>query len=151
MHSVGNRARFLALGGLRPVLCILIFVQMYIIRMSAWLAFVFSCVCCVVSQAPGDGDPLCTDEVIDGEANQYFSRRPTYGDNVRPLMDSRDYVVLLQGDEGAHIPWQQVDNDNSNSDVGYTVSVFTRKIQRGHRESTGMCKTRTAGSPGYQQ
>ena len=51
--------------------------------------------------------------------------RPTYADNVRPLMDSRDYVVLLQGSEGAHIPWQQVDNDNNNVVTHFTeVSDF---------------------------
>ena len=88
--------------------------------MSVWLAFVFSFVCCVVSQAPGDGDPLCTDEVINGVVNGLFSLRPTYPDNVRPLMDSRDYITLLRGNEGAHKPWQQVDNDNNNADTDFT-------------------------------
>ena len=84
--------------------------------MAVWLAFVFSFVCCVVSQAPGDGDSLCTDEFINGMENPFYDNRPTYADNVRPLMDSKDYVVLLEGDEGARIRWQQVDNDNNNTD-----------------------------------
>ena len=87
---------------------------------ATWLVLVFSFVCCIVSPAPGDGDPLCVDEVIDGEENPFFVLRPTYADNVRPLMDSRDYVVLLTEDETAHVPWQQVDNDNNN-----TNSVIT--------------------------
>ena len=85
-----------------------------------WLVLVFNFVCCVVSQAPGDGDPLCVDEFINGEENVWFARRPTYPDNVRPLMDSRDYVVLLTGHEMAYTPWQQVDNDNSNSNTVVT-------------------------------
>ena len=91
--------------------------------MAVWLAFVFSFVYCVVSQAPGDGDSLCTDEFVNGMENPFYDNRPTYADNVRPLMDSRNYVVLLEreGDEGAHIPrWQQVDNDNNNTDETVT-------------------------------
>ena len=82
--------------------------------MAVWLAFVFSFVYCVVSQAPGDGDSLCIDEFVNGMENPFYVNRPTYADNVRPLMDSRHYAVLLEG--GAHIPWQQVDNDNNNTD-----------------------------------
>ena len=96
-------------------------------------ALVFSFVCCVVSQAPGDGDPLCVDEVIDGEENPFFALRPSYAHNVRPLMDSRDYIVLLTatGGEMAHIPWQQVDNDNNNTnevvtEVSDFMSIFNR-------------------------
>ena len=88
---------------------------------SMWLVLVFSFVSCVISQAPGDGDPLCVDEVINGEENPFFALRPTYPDNVRHLMDSRDYVVLLRAkDEMAYIPWQQVDNDNNNSNTVVT-------------------------------
>ena len=65
-------------------------------NMAVWLAFVFSFVYCVVSQAPGDGDSLCTDEFINGDKNPFYDSRPTYADNVRPLMDSRNYVVLLE-------------------------------------------------------
>ena len=79
-----------------------------------WLVLVLSFVSCVISQAPGDSDRLCVDEFINGVENPFFTLR-RYADNVRPLMDSRDYIVLLGGDEGAHIPWQQVDNDNNNS------------------------------------
>jgi len=37
---------------------------------------------------------------------------------VRPLMDSRDYLNLLQREEGA--VWQQVDNDTYNVDFSST-------------------------------
>ena len=91
--------------------------------MSVWLAFIFSFVTCVLSQAPGDGDPLCVDEVVDGEAN---SLRPTHADNVRPLMDSRDYFLPLAGDEMVHnIPWQQVDYDNNNANTVGNPTVVT--------------------------
>ena len=100
--------------------CVMCIIRSHIAgrNMAVWLAFVFSFVYCVVSQAPGDGDSLCTDEFINGMANPFYDSRPTYADNVRPLMDSRNYVVLL--DEGAHIPWQQVDNDNNNTDTVVT-------------------------------
>ena len=61
-----------------------------------------------------------TDEVINGMANPFFATRPTYGPNERPLMDSRDYVGLLQG--GDNIPWQTVDNDDNNT-AGVPTSV----------------------------
>ena len=64
------------------------------------------------AQAPGDGDQICTDEVINGMANPFFAIRPTYSPNERPLMDSRDYYGLLQG--GNTLPWQSVDNDDNN-------------------------------------
>ena len=73
-----------------------------------------------VAQAPGDGDPICTDEVVNGMTNPFFAQRPTYSPNERPLMDSRDYVGLLQG--GDNIPWQTVDNDDNNT-AGVPTSV----------------------------
>ena len=82
-------------------------------------------------QAPGDGDSLCTDEFVNGMENPFYDNRPTYAGNVRPLMDSKDYVVLLEreGDEGAHIPrWQQVDNDNNNTDETVTEVRNLRTI-----------------------
>ena len=82
----------------------------------------------VVGQAPGDGDPICTDEVINGMANPFFATRPTYSPNERPLMDSRDYVGLLQGGD---IPWQSIDNDNNNTDeVATSVSVELETCNR---------------------
>ena len=71
-----------------------------------------------MGQAPGDGHPLCTDEVVNGMTNPFFFNRPTYSASERPLMDSRDYVALLQGS----MPWQSVDNDDNNT-VGITTSV----------------------------
>ena len=75
------------------------------------------------AQAPGDGDPICTDEVVNGMPNPFFALRPTYNPNERPLMDSRDYVGLLQG--GENLPWQTVDIDNNNTaGVATAVSFF---------------------------
>ena len=85
------------------------------------LLLVASVVSCVLSQAPGDGDSLCVDPLVDNGnvlvPNPFFALRPTYPANVRPLMDSRDYLNLLQR-EGA--VWQQVDNDTSNVDFSST-------------------------------
>ena len=75
------------------------------------------------AQAPGDGDAICTDEILEGTANPFFTNRPVYSASERPLMDSRDYNRLLQG-SGVYIPWQSVDRDNNNTDIVITeVSV----------------------------
>ena len=85
----------------------------------------YSAMSYVIAQAPGDGDPLCVDEVLNGEDNPIFDLHPTYAANERPLMDSRDYISLLQG----HNPtWQMVDNDNNNTGTVITsVSSFLHK------------------------
>ena len=69
----------------------------------------------VLGQAPGDGDPLCTEETVGGVANPFFASHPVYSVNERPLMDSRDYNRLLLGGGAAYIPWQSVDGDNNNT------------------------------------
>ena len=66
-------------------------------------------------QAPGDGDAICTDEIIDGVANPFFANRPVYFPSERPLMDSRDYNRLLQGSGSTYLPWQSVNKDTNNS------------------------------------
>ena len=81
--------------------------------MAVWLVLVLSFVSCVLSQAPGDGDPLCVQEVVDGITSPFFALHPTYPANERPLMDSRDYIALLQW--GNPPVWQQVDNDQNNT------------------------------------
>ena len=43
----------------------------------------------VSSQAPGDGDPICVQEVVDGKTSPFFPLHPTYPANEHPLMDSR--------------------------------------------------------------
>ncbi len=53
-------------------------------------------------QAPGDGDEIC----LPGGA--LASLHPVYPNTFKPLMDSRDYRNLLDG-QGA--VWQQVDVD----------------------------------------
>ena len=74
------------------------------------------------AQAPGDGDPICTNELLNGMPNPFFVLRPTYSPNERPLMDSRDYVSLLQG---GNLPWQSVDNDDNNTaGLATAVSFF---------------------------
>ena len=75
-------------------------------------------------QAPGDGDALCTEEIVDGMTNPFFANRPMYSASERPLMDSRDYVRLLQGSGDVYVPWQSVDRDNNNTNEEVTrVSI----------------------------
>ena len=91
--------------------------------MAVSLVFMVCFVSSVVSQAPGDGDSFCVDERVNGSRNPYFDLRPTYPANVRPLMDSRDYVGLLHGSDNP--PWQQVDNDDNNTaQVATEVGIF---------------------------
>ena len=72
------------------------------------------------AQAPGDGEPICTEEVVNEMMSPYFATRPAYSPNERPLMDSRDYIGLLQG--GNNLPWRTVDNDDNNT-VGVATAV----------------------------
>ena len=83
------------------------------------LAFFVSFLSRVLSQAPGDGDSFCVDAIINGVPNVFFTNI-TYPADERPLMDSRDYVTLLQGDNPK---WQQVDNDNNND---HEISTHVR-------------------------
>ena len=79
---------------------------------------------CIRDQAPGDGDALCTDEILDGIMNPFFANRPLYSASERPLMDSRDYVRLLEESGNSYIPWQRVDRDNNNTNEEVTgVSI----------------------------
>lgn len=64
-----------------------------------------------LSQAPGDGSSYCFQESIDGVKNPFFATRPVYAENIRPLMDSRDYMSLLIGEDAV---WQRVDADSNN-------------------------------------
>ena len=77
------------------------------------LVFFVSFVSRALSQAPGDGDSFCVDPILNGEPNVFFTNI-TYPANEHPLMDSRDYVALLDGDNPT---WQQVDNDNNNTNL----------------------------------
>ena len=47
-------------------------------NMNEWLVFVVSFVSCVLCQAPGDGDPICVQEVVDGITSPFFPLHPTY-------------------------------------------------------------------------
>ena len=86
-----------------------------------YVGFFLSVVSRTEAQAPGDGDPICTEEVVNGMMSPYFAIRPAYSPNQRPLIDSRDYVGLLQGGD---IPWQSIDIDNNNTaGVATAVSV----------------------------
>ena len=97
-------------------------------NMNAWLVFVVSFVSCVLSQAPGDGDPICIQAVVDGITSPFFPLHPTYAANGRPLMDSRDYTGLLQGRNPP--AWQQVDNDNNNTAEDVTnVRSFSIRVR----------------------
>ena len=87
-----------------------------------YVGFFLSVVSRTEAQAPGDGYPICTEEVVNGMMSPYFATRPVYSPNERPLMDSRDYIGLLQG--GDNFPWQTVDNDDNNrAGVATSVSV----------------------------
>ena len=88
------------------------------------LIAVFSLLNCALCQAPGDGDALCIEPIIDGQTNPFFLNRPVYpANNIGVLMDSRDYESLVG--QGNTPVWQQVDNDNNNSDTSFTsVSQF---------------------------
>ena len=81
-----------------------------------WLGLMFRLSDSIEGQAPGDGDPLCTEEFIDGVQNPFFINHPVYSAIERPLMDSRDYIRLLQESGNTYIPWQSVDRDNNNTD-----------------------------------
>ena len=85
-----------------------------------WLGLVFILSHCIEGQAPGDGDPLCTEEIIDGIPNPFFAAHPVYSASERPLMDSRDYNRLLQASGDVYIPWQSVDRDNNNTGDAFT-------------------------------
>ena len=79
---------------------------------------------CIRDQAPGDGDALCIDEIVNGMTNPFFANHPVYSASERPLMDSRDYVRLLQGSGDVYVPWQSVDRDNNNTNKELTrVSI----------------------------
>ena len=69
----------------------------------------------IVAQAPGDGDELCLSELFEGQLNPFFNN-PNYAANARPLMDSKDYIGLLQGQALENLPWLSVDIDNNNDD-----------------------------------
>ena len=75
---------------------------------------------CVQDQAPGDGVAICAEEIVNGELNPFFSNRPVYSANERPLMDSRDYNRLLQESGDAYVPWQGLDRDNNNTNMVVT-------------------------------
>ena len=83
-----------------------------------------------VGQAPGDGDPLCTQEIINDMQNPFFANRPTYLPSERPLLDTRDYIALLRdGDDGdGQSTWQSVDNDDNNTASVATKVQFTVKV-----------------------
>ena len=87
--------------------------------MAFKLFLIASLVSCVFSQAPGDGDSLCVDPVV-GNGTAFIPNpflRPSYPANVRGLMDSREYLSLL---DDPNLAWQQVDSDTSNSGMDST-------------------------------
>ena len=91
---------------------------MFIKHSPRWTFRIFvvaSTLSCVFSQAPGDSASLCVEKLYNnGTAlvpNWFFTLHPVYRAIVRPLMDSRDYVNLLD----TNPVWQQVDNDTNNA------------------------------------
>ena len=69
----------------------------------------------VATQAPGDGSPVC----LPGGALD-FVRFPI-PENIKVLMESRDYELLL-GNQGETRTWQQVDVDGITA-IGITTMV----------------------------
>ena len=67
------------------------------------------------AQAPGDEQSHCTETLPSFGINIL-----NYASEVKPLMDSRHYQVLLPPNTGA--VWQTVDNDNNNPS-GTTTGV----------------------------
>ena len=110
-----------------PAVCVSLvsFRMMTYKRLSSallYVGFFLSVVSRTEAQAPGDGDPICTEEVVNGMMSPFFATRPAYSPYERPLMDSRDYIGLLQG--GDNLPWQTVDNDDNNTaGIATNVSV----------------------------
>ena len=70
----------------------------------------------VVTQAPGDGSEIC----LPGGVLDFL--RFTIPENMKVLMDSRDYEFLL-GNSGEPRTWQQVDVDGIIGDGGTTTIV----------------------------
>ena len=85
-----------------------------------WLGLMLRLSGSIEGQAPGDGDPLCTKEFIDGIQNLFFALHPVYSASERPLMESIDHVRLLQESGNVYIPWQSVDRDNNNTGDAFT-------------------------------
>ena len=83
---------------------------------------------CALSQAPGDGSSYCLLERMDGYPNSFLTMRPSYSENVRPLMDSRDYMSLLLGESAV---WQHVDGDSNNMQ-GLATHVSICKMRYDH-------------------
>ena len=73
-------------------------------KLSLVLVALLSVIRSVVAQAPGDGSELC----LPGGAFDFL--RFTIPENMKVLMDSRDYEFLL-GNAGEPDTWQQVDVD----------------------------------------
>ena len=97
---------------------------MMTVYLSLVLVLVVFSVNCVIAQAPGDADPICLSEMIDGDLNPFFNVHD-YGPNRRALMDSKDYSGLLQGADPEDLPWQSVDvDDNNDPQITTAVSHF---------------------------
>ena len=103
------------------------------VRLALFVSFVSR----ALSQAPGDGDSFCVDATINGVPNVFFTNI-TYPANERPLMDSRDYVTLL---DGSNPPWQQVDNDNNNTNELATHVRYNVHVESVHSRFPGPCLT----------
>ena len=78
--------------------------------MMAFSVYLWVCLCCLLSVAiggaPGDADEFCLP--ASGEVESL-----PLPPNVRVLMDSYNYIVLL-GELG--VVWQQVDLDDNNAE-----------------------------------
>ena len=78
------------------------------------VVFVTGLLCLVAGGAPGDEDPICLGEELNGILP------PVYPPNSRVLLDSYHYFNLLPPQDGP--VWQEVDLDDNNPD-GTRTSV----------------------------
>ena len=69
----------------------------------------------VVTQAPGDESPICL------PGGLLESRRFPIPENIKVLMESRDYELLL-GNQGETVTWQQVNVDGIMGPISTVVS-----------------------------
>ena len=76
---------------------------------------------CVQSQAPGDGDPFCT------QLSEAVTP-PAYPSNSRILMDSFHYLQLLSPVSNIPSAWQQVDVDDIISSTAASTEVSGRAL-----------------------
>ena len=94
-------------------------IDIFSCRMRQWLSCVVVlhfALSLVQSQAPGDGDPFCTQSSV-------AVTPPTYPSNSTILMDSFHYLQLLSPVPAISSTWQQIDVDGRTTSSGASTEV----------------------------